>query len=355
MSLMDLIFSRRTKPPQSQFIEAVTNELTTGNEGDYELETINSGGNGMAAAKSKSVHVASHLSWSDEIITPEVADQYLSTTNWGNRPIRRKHVESLARQMSMGMWKMNGEPIQFASNGRLLNGQHRLTAVLLAKTPVRMMVVRGLEEDTFSTLDQGAKRSASDTLSGAGIVQATKVAAAVRLIITWNQLLPTRNNTISKNEMLDFVRQHPEIQQIVSKIDTARPPVSMSALSAVGWMATASGEYADKWSEFLAKLSSGAELEKGSPILALRNVTLNLRRGSSLNVDTWFGLISTAWNDFVAGRTRRSMRVYKVAQWPTEITGYPVTRDPQKVTAPFTYTNAQRRTAPNPNVLTAVR
>lgn len=64
-----------------------------------------------------------------EMITPVKAAEYLAL-NKNNRKLNEATVERYVNMMSKGEWIMNGEPICFDRYGNLVNGQHRLTAII---------------------------------------------------------------------------------------------------------------------------------------------------------------------------------------------------------------------------------
>jgi hypothetical protein len=94
-----------------------------------------------------------------EVITPEIAQQILSG-NTDNRPAKPKHVKFLADQMRAGAWQVTGDPVKISASGRLLDGQHRLMAVVESGTTQNLYVARDCEEEIFSVLDTGRARSA---------------------------------------------------------------------------------------------------------------------------------------------------------------------------------------------------
>ncbi len=98
-----------------------------------------------------------------ETITPDMALSYLSC-NQGNRPVRVNQVKSLADAIKRGEWRLTHQGIAFSSNGRLLDGQHRLSAIVEAGVPVRSLVSRGLDDETFMSIDIGNRRSHADVL-----------------------------------------------------------------------------------------------------------------------------------------------------------------------------------------------
>ncbi len=98
-----------------------------------------------------------------ELITPEIAAQMLMM-NVGNRNLRKNHVTKLAREIERGDWIVTHQGIAIAPDGRLLDGQHRLAAIIMSKLPTYMSVSRNADPKSFIVLDQGAKRTISDAL-----------------------------------------------------------------------------------------------------------------------------------------------------------------------------------------------
>ena len=93
-----------------------------------------------------------------EIITPNDAAAMLQK-NPNYRRINDKRVLSYALKMEQGFWQENGEPIQFDKSGNLLNGQHRLKAIIKSGKAQKMLVVRDVEANVF---DVGKTRTWSD-------------------------------------------------------------------------------------------------------------------------------------------------------------------------------------------------
>lgn len=94
-------------------------------------------------------------------ITPTLAKQYL-LENKDNRKLREKLIKKYASLMKNGEWVLTDQAISFDVNGRLLNGQHRLNAVVLSGVTIKSLVTRNLPGDSFKYMDQGAMRTQSD-------------------------------------------------------------------------------------------------------------------------------------------------------------------------------------------------
>lgn len=97
-------------------------------------------------------------------VTPTHAETWLSR-NPNNRNIRKGMVEAHARDMLAGRWILNGESVKIDDTGHLLDGQHRLSAVVAAEVSVPMIVISGLPADVMATVDAGTKRTYVDALA----------------------------------------------------------------------------------------------------------------------------------------------------------------------------------------------
>ena len=78
-----------------------------------------------------------------------------------------------------GEWTLNGESIKFDTDGHLIDGQHRLRAVLAAGQPITTIVVRGLPSDARETVDIGHSRNLADLIAMRGERWNTVLAAAL--------------------------------------------------------------------------------------------------------------------------------------------------------------------------------
>ncbi len=92
------------------------------------------------------------MRYKEEVITPEAARKLLQY-NTSNRPIRQQHVANLAKDMKEGRWQVTHQGVAVALDGTLLDGQHRLHAVMESGRTVTMMVARGVDPDTYKVMD----------------------------------------------------------------------------------------------------------------------------------------------------------------------------------------------------------
>lgn len=116
------------------------------------------------------------------LLTPAAAKWILENHNAKNRGVKRHQVKFLRRQIESGKFVFNGETIIVGDNGNILNGQHRLIACCETGEPIDVLMVFGIPEGAFATLDQGARRKGADVLQIEGHKNCNLLAATLRQI-----------------------------------------------------------------------------------------------------------------------------------------------------------------------------
>lgn len=102
-------------------------------------------------------------------ITPEVAQGLLVEHNKLNRKENSKHIDTIAKDMLSGCWHLNHQPIAVDADANVIDGQHRLAAVLKSGKPQPFLVVlysRSLQVN--NTIDTGRPRSYLDHIAMKG-------------------------------------------------------------------------------------------------------------------------------------------------------------------------------------------
>jgi hypothetical protein len=228
-----------------------------------------------------------------ETITPERAGEYLAA-NRGNRNIVQSHVAAMARDIANGQWMFNAQPICFSRGGRLLNGQHRLSAVLEAGQPIEVMVMRGLPEEAFETFDKQAKKApAVDELFEDFGDKALISATAVLLWRLEMKPVGQPNARPTASEVREVIVKHPELMQLRG---FARKMVRYGRSSAMVYAAhRVLRDDPVLGQVFLDRLETAANLPAGHVILRLRDRLLDLRKADQV---TQIDEILAAWARF---------------------------------------------------------
>jgi hypothetical protein len=154
-----------------------------------------------------------------ETITPNTARTMLAA-NTGNRPLTKAIVERYTSDIKNGRWANDGSPIRFAKSGRLLDGQHRLSAVVASGVAIDAVVMRGLDDDAFQTMDTGKARGASDVLAINGAKNFTVAASIAAAWIYYTACGHPGNKggaeKVRNSDVLRVYEQTPEIAEAAS-------------------------------------------------------------------------------------------------------------------------------------------
>lgn len=161
------------------------------------------------------------------MVTPELATQLLES-NKQNRPLSQLHVQRIAGRIAAGQWQYNGDTIKVANNGEILDGQHRLWAIIEANKPVETIVVNGIEPGAFTTIDTLRKpRVYSDIVAMCGNVRHRNIiASALMWFIRWERgtlatgTFKAPKNRIENEDIKVSMEKNPHIVDAVEK--TAR-------------------------------------------------------------------------------------------------------------------------------------
>lgn len=137
-------------------------------------------------------------------ISPEFASDLLEG-NTGNRTVNRNHVNFLAGQIKESAWKVTGDPIKLNASGRILDGQHRLMAIVQAGIAVEVFIAFGVPDEVFTVLDTGKVRTARDVLSIESLKSPNDQASLARSIMMHRERkLNTKVRAYTNQEVLDF-------------------------------------------------------------------------------------------------------------------------------------------------------
>lgn len=248
--------------------------------------------------------------WKSEkvTITPALAQTYLDA-NADNRDIRTRTVNRYARLMKRGKWKLTHQGIGFDENGRLVDGQHRLRAIVVADVPVEMMVTTGLDPETFRDVDTGVRRNDVDRLKFAGHsdVQLRSAACCRAMLHAAAGLLAQRGrvrlaDVFEEGDYLDYYEKHHKaIEFAMCEMKTTRGLYNGQFLAAV-----ARAYYTvdrDRLQQFLRVYTTGmSETLKDSVAIRLRNNAINTGMEKKRSGGEFYFKTETAIKLFMDGK-----------------------------------------------------
>jgi hypothetical protein len=254
----------------------------------------------IATAK---LHVPDKLNVRAVMVTPEMAEALLADRG-PNRHVSASVINKYARDMEAGRWRLNGQTIKIAKDGRLLDGQHRLEAAKKAKRPFPAIVVEGLAEETFSSLDIGRRRAMNEVLRERGENHTITLASALRwLWMIQNGVVLAANSSPTNGELLELFEKHPDIRSSLKHVAAIREIMGSGIASALH--CTFAQRDPMRADEFFARLIDGVQLAEHSPVRHLRERLIRTRSSHRVRLAEAerVAISIKAWNAFREDRS----------------------------------------------------
>lgn len=258
-----------------------------------------------------------------ENISPYTATMYLKDAG-KNRKLSEKKVQDYAKQMADGEWVLNGEPIIFGKSGKLIDGQHRLRAVIYANTTVQMLVVRGVDDEYFDSIDSGKSRSLQDVFSCNEVTNSQLVSSIVKkYYIMCNNpqscfFRDYSHATASRKRMIEIYHRHAQTFDFAAQFGAnmyAKKRLASSAnIGAIyAYLMLVKEHEQDKIEEFFWFLFSNKEaatIPAYSAALEVRNRIISAAlAGKRFEPKTLQNMFAIAWNSFIENKEVKKLHV----------------------------------------------
>lgn len=245
-------------------------------------------------------------------ITPEMAIEALGQ-NTANRKMMPRHTTFLANEIRCGRWILTGDSIKFASTGELIDGQHRLHAIIEAATPVESVVVTGLEPLAKEAIDGGHPRKVGENLHIFAIPNGNAVAAVVPAIVNYlegrNPFSYRGHHRMGTKETLEQLAKHPQIVSSVTESLTLRRVLLQSVGGFCHFIFSAIDPVLTE--DWRSAMQHGSGLKEGDPWHTLRERLLAERATKrKLPREYLAAFCVQAWN---CKRDKRSMAICRYA------------------------------------------
>lgn len=241
-------------------------------------------------------------------LTPKMANKLLAS-NTHNRKVVQAKVNLWAEAMKRGEWRMNGEAIKIAADGTILDGQHRLYAVVQSGVTIPILIITGLPKQSQETMDTGKSRSLSDVFTLRGEKNAVTLASVVAGLVRYERwgvqaaFVTSNNWPVTNGQAIQWLESHPEVRESVNAIKGigkhANIPEKVAGILHYRFTHISQEDGED----FFDKLDTGASMEQGHPILALRKQLKIVHDDPTqgYNPRRIGGLILKAWNKYRDG------------------------------------------------------
>lgn len=266
------------------------------------------------------------------VVTAKLAGEWLKK-NKSNRPIKKNWVHFLSQQMINGSWIPDtGETIKFDKQGNLIDGQHRLSAVIMSKKSIEMEVKDNMDRKAMEVIDTGKSRTSTDLLAMAGCISPSKLAAATKFILlfklgkysdaTTGTVAGARTVNVSNQDILKFVKQNEKelvaITNIAQNYYTKFRYLPVSQVSGLYYVFASLDK--KKAIDFFDKLSIGANLSMDNPIFLLRERLLKdstVKRKMSMREKV--AMVVIAWNYYRQNKKIQSLVFTSKMSFPKPI------------------------------------
>lgn len=212
-------------------------------------------------------------------ITPNMAAAWLDQ-NETNRPTNWGYVSQLARDIRADRFVCTHQGIAFDTNGRLIDGQHRLWAILEADMPVRMRVFFNEPPENLMYIDGNHPRRAADriTLSRTLGTVRTSELATLRAVVGGIALVRKRYTVYEEMELLQ--KHRPAIHFAHEHLSMARPAgIANSMTRAVvarAWYCVQESRALSRFCEVLRTGVTVSEMDR--VVVLLRDQLIELRK-----------------------------------------------------------------------------
>jgi len=267
----------------------------------------------------KNLKTPSSVTYNIIHITPAIAEEYL-TKNDKNRNLSATHVSFLAAQMTAGEWRDTGDNIKFDTNGKLIDGQHRLAALVQSGMSFDFIVAQGFDPEVINYLDTGKIRNASDVLRLNGHTNTNSLAALVKLMIAYDKgyYADTRGghrkygNLITNNSVLEYCESN-HAMECLNQGERYRHEFKYLPSSQLGFLYYVFSRIdQEDCLRFMDGLCFGIGLTMDSPVRLCREKLIDIKMNKS--GITWLiklKHIFRAWNYWRKGKSVKSLIITK--------------------------------------------
>ena len=236
------------------------------------------------------LNLGTAVTWKVERITAPVARELLAGMVL-NRPHRQRRSRMWATDMVEGRWHLTHQAIAANTSGQLIDGQHRLWAVVYADElesgfSIDLYVARNVSPEAFDLVDLGAPRTVGEIAHTHGVANAKIVAAATRVVLryeNWPQrvwsALPDEQSKAAQEEFIQKNRD--QVDVLDCNVPACLGRGARTTWAALHWLVLRHSDAVELWNDWAEGVKVGANLNPGDPRLVLRS------RGNPPGDDWW--------------------------------------------------------------------
>jgi hypothetical protein len=216
--------------------------------------------------------------------------------------------------MRRGDWQANGATVVIDSQGRMIDGRHRMLAVIEADMPIDFLVVTGIDSQAQLVIDTGKSRSLEDHLHIHEVPNARHAASATRFlweyehgVLQWRGDIMKRPYPTLPQLAALYEKRAGDLQDGVAQAQSVFKTVRMSKAMLAGiWPVLSSIDFEDA-SEFYDRLArkimDGALIDSVEVLSRRMNNQDRPSFGGRLSIRTQAAFMIKAWNSYRRGES----------------------------------------------------
>lgn len=251
------------------------------------------------------------------MIDPAQAKELLQR-NKNNRNVRENQVEALAAAMTRGDWELSNDAIVVSEGGFLLNGQHRLLAVIRSGVACPFILFTGASDSSFDIMDTPTIRRISDVIQRKGGTNTVRCESVIGKFLNlcfdreqgWetvarfnNRVEATRRARIDAYEHLqnDIHKWLKTCDNLLSQNITVAPVTLLAAFAL--FLEKGLNHPEEKIVNFLKELCIDGRTKNGTILHVRKKLIRHRMKADLLPRHDDFRYIIRAWNDFLQNKS----------------------------------------------------
>lgn len=241
------------------------------------------------------------------MVTPEEAKIMLAT-NTRNRNLNKKRIDMLANDILNGNWTESPQPICFDNNRNLIDGQHRLNAIIKANMPALLTIAFNVQSG--SVIDKGLERDCGSSLYMRGVIDKELSHRAVIAIVNRYYCIAENRFLVSDSEKGEFINKYRnELAKTIS-IANKRNYTNISKKTGIQtaiFAALVCGVSEEVIREFVGVVNSGfMEDQSQSAAIVLRKYAQENKNVGGTAINDLTAFAQMAIKDFASRTPRRT-------------------------------------------------
>jgi hypothetical protein len=167
-------------------------------------------------------------------LSPELAATLLANPHPLQRPINLRKAESICDDIGNGRWRLTHQGIAVNSQGQVLDGRTRLTAIVRAGRTVPIYIHWDAPDETMPFIDIGVTRSVPQTAKAMGLEGVSNALAAIARAVELGFAGESgRRGRLSHQRQIEAVLKHREaIEFVLQHLSTRRRHFGRAAVVA---------------------------------------------------------------------------------------------------------------------------